>query len=568
MNIEHVLNELNISHNIKHFIPSDITKIDGDTLYYKNIPSGLLAVNHYTHFDQMLPDDGFKVKGTMVDLSRNAVFQLDYFKTVIKRKALLGFNEIWLYMEDVYELKDYPKFGYLRGKYKLEELQALDAYATSLGVTLIPCIQTLGHMGQFLRWSSNAHLSDQKDVLLVTTSDDFIDAMINFSKQAFKTNRIHVGMDETFGFSFGNYYKKHGYKNPEALFMAHLNQVNSICLKHGYVDVFIWSDMFFRHRSKTNYYYDYTISFDDDMVNQIPANVGLVYWDYYNKDVEIYSKMLEKHLQMNRKVIMASGTWIWTKLAYDQKKTLQTASCAIEASKKLGLNEIIFTQWQDDGAYVDYETSFLGLYDVSNIMHNQKLNPDYLNHVTTLSFKEMKCASDINDYGYYPVQLLWDDLLLGIYLNDLVGYDYQKLNLPIRKTNRHIRILKTMNLDHHMLLAEVLKYKLQIRQSMLKAYFTNGDFNVTIRLVKRFKTKIRAFLASTENMWHERYRAFGLEVLQNRLFAQIRRADEALYWIDAYTNGSTKTIPFLEEVISKEGYLPVKHIDLAFSSKQ
>ncbi|PKK85998.1 MAG: hypothetical protein CVV63_04730 [Tenericutes bacterium HGW-Tenericutes-8] len=188
--------------------------------------------------------------------------------------------------------------------------------------------------------------------------------------------------------------------------------------------------------------------------------------------------------------------------------------------------------------------------------------------MTSLSYNQMQHASDINDYGYYPVQLLWDDLLLGIYLNDLVGYDYQKLNMPIRKTNRHIRLLQTLDMNHHVLLAEVLKYKLQIRQSLLKAYFTNKDFNVTIRLVKRFKTKMRAYIISTENMWHERYSPFGLEVLQNRLFAQIRRADEALYWIDAYVNGKTETIPFFEVVISKEGYLPVKHIDLAFSSKQ
>ena len=67
------------------------------------------------------------------------------------------------------------------------------------------------------------------------------------------------------------------------------------------------------------------------MITRIPKNVGLVYWDYYNVDVETYKKMLSKHTQMNRKVIMASGTWIWTKLAYDQKKTLATATMAIDA---------------------------------------------------------------------------------------------------------------------------------------------------------------------------------------------------------------------------------------------
>lgn len=568
MILEQVLKALEIKHDMKRFVSSTKTYVEENTLYYKNIPSALLFLNHLALYGERLVDDGFEVKGTMIDLSRNAVFKLDYFKSVIKRQALLGFNEIWLYMEDVYELIKYPKFGYLRGKYSLEDIKQLDAFASDLGVTLIPCIQTLGHMGQFLRWSSSSSLADQKDVLLVTSSKDLITDMIDFCKLAFKTNKIHIGMDETFGFSFGKYYKQHGYKNPETLFIEHLGNVNDICLSKGYNEVYIWSDMFFRHRSKSEYYYDYTITFDDDMINNIPKNVGLVYWDYYNKDENIYLKMLQKHQQMDRKVVMASGTWIWTKLAYDQNKTMTTAGHAITASKKLGLKEIIFTQWQDDGSYVDYETSMLGLYDVTNAMMENSLNKQYLDEVSKLSYSQLKHASNVNELGYYPIQLLWDDLLLGIYLNDFVGYDYKKLNSPIRKTSKHIKAIKALNLEHHLLLAEVLKLKLQIRQSLLKDYQIKGDFLATKRQLKRFKVKMLKLVVSFEEMWHERYRPFGLEVLQNRLFSQIRRADEALYHIDAYINGKEINIPFLEETLSKEPYLPVKHLDLAFSSKQ
>src|SRR5690554_471084 len=156
MNIEKVLETLNIKHNVTSFIESNETKLVKNTLYYKHIPSAILFLNHLNINGVELIDDGFKVKGTMIDLSRNAVFKVSYFKSVIRKKALLGFNEVWLYLEDVYELKDYTKFGYLRGKYKLEEIKELDLYAKSLGVALVPCIQTLGHMSQFLRWSSSS----------------------------------------------------------------------------------------------------------------------------------------------------------------------------------------------------------------------------------------------------------------------------------------------------------------------------------------------------------------------------------------------------------------------------
>ena len=563
-----LLSELDIKHSIKSFIPSNQTYIDNDTLYYKSIPSALFCLKHVELTGRTIPDDGFKTKGTMVDLSRNAVFKVDYFKQVLYKKALLGFNVVWLYMEDVYTLEDYPKFGYLRGRYTLNQLKELDDYANYLGIELVPCIQTLGHMGQFLRWPSSAPFKDQSDVLMMRESIPLIHAMISFCKKAFRTTQIHVGMDETFGFGFGQHYKKYGYEDPESLFIEHLNTVNNICLNVGYKDVLIWSDMFFRHRSQTNYYYDTEITFDQAFIQKIPNNVGLVYWDYYNHKPDIYDKMLQKHLQMNRRVVMASGVWIWTKLAYDHEQTKRTAALAIDATKELGIKEIIFTQWQDDGAYVDYETSFHGLFDVTQWACEHKVSEDYLLYLTHNSLNNHLSISQVNRLGFDPVRLLWDDLCLGIYLNDLVGYDSSKLATYIRKTKHHIKNMRQIDAYHHRLIAEVLCVKLEIRVSILEGYFTTYDFSHTMVLLKRFKRLMSSLVNSFDEMWHNRYTPFGLEVLQTRLFAQIKRAEELAYWIHAYSNKEIDRIPFLEETLSKEPYIGVKHLELAFSSKQ
>lgn len=566
--IDKILRELDIKHPVERFVLSNKTFLEGKTLFYKNIPSALLFLKHLEVTGKSIADDGFLVKGTMVDLSRNAVFKVAYFKQVLLKKALLGFNVVWLYMEDVYELENYPKFGYLRGRYSLKELNELDDYAINLGIELVPCIQTLGHMGQFLRWPSSETFKDQSDVLMIHESIPLIESMIRFCKEAFKSNQIHIGMDETFGFSFGQHYKKYGYTNPEELFLQHLNTVNGLCLKAGYQSVLMWSDMFFRHRSKVNYYYDTTIQFEEDFINKIPTNVGLVYWDYYNLSVEIYEKMLEIHQRTNRRVIMASGVWIWTKLAYDHEQTKKTAKLAIEAAKKTGIQEIIFTQWQDDGAYVDYETSYQGLFDVTQWACGNQVDEHYLMYLTNNSYQNYQIISQINQVGYYPVRLLWDDLLLGIYLNNEIGYDEKKLIPWINRTKKHIQKLKEIDQTHHKLIVEVLHLKLEIRASFLKGYFTTYDLSHTMVLLKRFKVSIKSLSLSFDAMWHERYKPFGLEVLQSRLYAQIKRADEAMYWISAYTNKEVDSIPFFDETITKEPYIGVKHSDLAYSSKQ
>ena len=91
MKIEDIIKSCHINHQIKHFVRATKTYLEEDTLFYKSIPSALLTLNHLNLYGTILPDDGFDVKGTMVDLSRNAVFKIDYFKSVIKRQALLGF---------------------------------------------------------------------------------------------------------------------------------------------------------------------------------------------------------------------------------------------------------------------------------------------------------------------------------------------------------------------------------------------------------------------------------------------------------------------------------------------
>lgn len=566
MSIEQVCKKLNIKHSIKYFKKSHKTKIVGETLYYKNIPSAVLFLNHLNLNKTALIDDGFKVKGTMIDLSRNAVFTRSYFETVILKHAQLGFNEIWLYMEDVFELKDYPKFGYLRGKYKSEDIMALDHYAKTLGITLVPCIQTLGHMSQFLRWSSSDSFKDQSDVLLVSEkTNQLIQAIFDFCRKSFTTDKIHIGMDETFGFSFGQYYKLNGYSSPDELFLAHLNKVYALAKTSGYKNIYMWSDMFFRHRSKSSYYYDTSITIEDDLSKQLPQDITMVYWDYYNYKPEIYEAMIENHQKLKRKVVLASGTWIWTRLAYDQQKTLTTAAPAIAAAKKYGIDEIIFTQWNDDGAYCDYETSYLGLYDVTNIIHNNQVSKDYLSYIGCRDYLVLSKVSQISHLGYNAVQLLWDDLLLGIYLNDLVGYSHEKLDIFIKKTDDYIESTKDINYPYYTYLASVLKNKLELRKVLLKGYFEDQSFSDIEPLIITIRSNLTKTLELFEQMWLSRNKVFGLEVIQNRLFSQFRRIQTYADLIKSYVPSSI--IPYLEEVISKEPYLSEKHMAIAFSSK-
>ncbi|MGI6360668.1 MAG: hypothetical protein ACOX02_06585 [Acholeplasmatales bacterium] len=143
---------------INKFQKDEKTFIENNKLHYRTIPEGLLLLMN----NKPIEEKKFKLTSTMIDLSRNQVFKLDYFKEVLIKHALLGFDEIWLYLEDTYEVKEYPKFGYMRGRYSKEELKELNKFANILGITLIPCVQNIRSYGTIFKmvfnWSLQRHI--------------------------------------------------------------------------------------------------------------------------------------------------------------------------------------------------------------------------------------------------------------------------------------------------------------------------------------------------------------------------------------------------------------------------
>ena len=106
----------------------------------------------------------FETLGVMVDSSRDAVMSLQGLKKLIPLIAKMGYNSLFLYMEDVYQVDGEPYIGYLRGRYSKEEMKEIDAFAASFGIEVIPCIQTLAHMERIHRW--NQYPMDNSDILM------------------------------------------------------------------------------------------------------------------------------------------------------------------------------------------------------------------------------------------------------------------------------------------------------------------------------------------------------------------------------------------------------------------
>ena len=148
--------------------------------------------------------------GIMLDLSRNAVMNMDSLKNYLKLISKIGYNCVFLYTEDTYEVEGEPYFGYMRSKYSIEEMKEIDEFCSSIGIEAIPCIQTLAHLRTFLKWDQAPF--DCDDILLADNERTYqlISNMFKTLSSCFKSKRLHIGMDEAHMLGKGRYFRSFG----------------------------------------------------------------------------------------------------------------------------------------------------------------------------------------------------------------------------------------------------------------------------------------------------------------------------------------------------------------------
>lgn len=255
------------------------------------------------------------------------------------------------YTEDTYEIDNQPLFGYMRGKYTRAEIKDIDSYCSHIGIELIPCIQTLAHLGRIFKWQEYKDINDCDDILLVDEKRTYelIDDMLRTVSECFTSRKIHIGMDEAERVGLGKYRERNGVCDRFDIINRHLHRVCGIAEDYG-LKPMIWSDMFCSLASETGDYYE---GCDISAITEkadLPENAALVYWDYYSREYERCFNMIKLNQAFGRDVIFAGGAWTWKGFAPDNAMSIENTEPALNACRDAGVKNILMTVWGDDGA--------------------------------------------------------------------------------------------------------------------------------------------------------------------------------------------------------------------------
>ena len=506
--------------------------------------------------------------GPMLDCSRNGVLTVDSLKRMIRHIALMGHNMLMLYTEDTYTIDGEPYFGYMRGRYSHAELRETDAYCRRFGIELIPCIQTLAHLGEVMKWEAYRPVNDIFDILLVDEPKtyEFIEKMIRTCSEDFSSRRIHVGMDEAWALGTGKYKDLHGVESKASIMRKHLKKVCDICDKYG-LSPMMWSDMLFNYDAEGNNRsrYDWETSLPADIHSVPPKNMTLVYWDYYNGDKRIYDGVIEMHRKFDNPVAFAGGAWKWVGFAPLNHYSFTRSKPAIESCFEHGVQDILITAWGDNGCECPFfsvlpvfqlyaEGCFTG--DISDERAAKRFATcvgGVMEDFMMLDMPQLPAGNfdrptDLNPGKY----LVYADPFIGL-ADKHVGADYPAAYAEYAaflagaaERNPEWRYL----FENSSALCRYLSKKVDLGISFKEAYDAGDKDKLRMLREGRLNDAFAAFEEFFElfrKQWYTECKTFGFEVvdlrfggLRNRFLTMMRRVDE-------YLAGGISELPELAE---------------------
>ncbi|MBQ8404622.1 MAG: beta-N-acetylhexosaminidase [Clostridia bacterium] len=512
--------------------------------------------------------------GVMIDCSRDAVPNVAGLKRFLAAIAKMGYNVAMLYTEDTYEVENEPYFGYKRGRYSMAELREIDDFAASVGIELVPFIQTLAHVGSLKRWREYRHkIFDIDDIMLVDEprTYELIENIFSTLEKTFRSRLVHIGMDEAHNIGLGKYKDIHGYEERYSLLMRHLGKVCEIARAHGFESTMMANDLFFSLAPGV-FCTDEIRDFPPEITEKVPHGCEMVYWDYFATDPARYDAMMISSKKLSPEVWFSGGAWTWGTFAPHNRYSIKRNALALSRCIKNGVHKAFFTLWGDNGGECAYGAVLPALMHAAAVaqdMPEAEMKARF-HEITGENFDDFMDL-DLPNYIFgenvpvespyfqhsacnYAKTHLYDDPFLGTMSANLQADDASllaeyaaRLYAHAENSENYAHLYRTMAC-----LCDVMEKKLLLAKKTRALYaagdkaalraLAEGDYAECIRRADVFYEAFRA-------QWYSINKTYGFEIHDARLGGLSRRLASCRERLLAYASGETTKIAELEEPI-------------------
>lgn len=504
--------------------------------------------------------------GVMLDLSRNAVMKPEEIKRFAHLLSRMGYNMLMLYTEDTYQIPEEPYFGYLRGRYTIEELRSVEAYCRGIGMEVIPAIQTLAHLPTIFHWAAYRDVRDIDDILLVDEEKTYglIRRMFAACRKSYpEAKLINIGFDEAHHLGLGSYLDRHGYTPAVEIFLKHLERVIALAREYDFEPI-MWSDMFFRMEHHGAYESIKTAEeavVSEEVLSLCPKGVDQVYWGYHHTEKDVYSAMLKAHKSFPGESWFAGCIWTWKGFVGNNDAGIKCMFPAMDACREEKVENIVLTMWGDDGKECSFFALLPSLFAVARYYQGVTDMAQIKTEFEALvgeKFDDMMLLDLPGDFGYARVYnsshhkyALYNDPFCGFLdpvLQDGAVENYRhlasRLQALFEKGGDYAYLYEYLGA-----LCRVLSIKYDLGLRTRKAY-EKKDLTALSTLAADYRLaaeRVEEFAEAMGKMWMKENKPHGFEIQEHRLGGLIFRLRSLAKRLEDYAAGKTPSLPELEE---------------------
>jgi hexosaminidase len=316
-------------------------------------------------------------RGFMLDISRCKVPTMEELFRLIDLLALIGYNELQLYIEHTFRFQDHETVWKEASPVSAEEIQQIDRYCTERFIELVPNLNSFGHFERWLCHAPYKHMAECPDGFVReepyikrdhgTTlkpnqeSLDFIDSLYAEYLPNFSSKSFNVGLDEPWELGQGWSKQEVEKTSKGAVYLRHLEGIRRLVEKHG-KNMQFWSDVLLE---------------DPENAKLLDKHASPIIWGY--EPSHPYEEQAKAIAECGLKFCLAPGNATWKSFTGRWTIAQKNIEIASKQASKHGADGILLTSWGDCGNHQPWPTIYSGiLHGAQMSWSGQSLEEDQL----------------------------------------------------------------------------------------------------------------------------------------------------------------------------------------------
>jgi hypothetical protein len=297
------------------------------------------------------------VRGFMLDCSRTRVPTQTELLALVRALGRLRVNQLQLYIEHTFAFPGHEDAWKDASPLTPAEIRELDDACATLGIELVPNLNTFGHMERWLRHPRYRAMAECAEGWIHPltgqfkefpgtlrpdqASVDFAASLLDAYLPNFRSRQVNIGGDEPWELGQGFSKAAVAERGKHRVYLDHLKKLCTLGHDRGRTVQF-WGDILLE---------------DLALAQDAPADAIPVVWGY--DAGHPFKEQCGRLRELGRNYLVAPGTSAWQSFTGRLDNALTNQAEAVGAAVRHEARGILLTTWGDNGHHQPWPTSWL-----------------------------------------------------------------------------------------------------------------------------------------------------------------------------------------------------------------